>query len=140
MDKAELDAMNAKVIEEFRANEGKVGPPFEGAPVVLVHHKGAKSGKPRISPLVYSRDGDSYVIIASFAGAPKHPAWFHNLMEHPETQIEVGTEKIQVRARRVEGAERAKLFEAQAEMMPIFHDYQAKTSREIPVVVLEPIA
>ena len=138
MDRAQLDEMNAKVIEEFRANEGKVGPPFEGAPVVLVHHKGAQSGQPRISPLVYSRDGDNYVIIASFAGAPKHPAWFHNLMAHPETQIEVGTETIAVRARRVEGGERQRLFNAQAEMMPVFHDYQAKTSREIPVVVLEP--
>ena len=108
--------------------------------MVLVHHKGAKSGKSRISPLVYSRDGDNYVIIASFAGAPKHPAWFHNLMEHPETQIEVGTEKFQVRARRAEGEERKRLFDAQAEMMPVFHEYQAKTSREIPVLVLEPTA
>lgn len=138
MDRAQLDAMNEKVIEEFRANGGKVGPPFEGAPVLLLTNKGAKSGKVRVSPLVYTKDGDNYVIIASFAGAPKHPAWFHNLMKHPNTQIEVGTETLQVTAKEANGSERDRLFQAQAEMMPVFHDYQAKTERKIPVVILEP--
>lgn len=78
MDKAQLDELNAKVIEEFRANHGKVGGVFQGMPVVLVHHKGAKSGLERISPLVYTKDGDRYVIIASKAGAPSHPDWYHN--------------------------------------------------------------
>ena len=138
MDKAQLDAMNRKVIEEFRANGGKVGPPFEGAPVLLLTNKGAKSGKVRVSPLVYTKDGDNYVIIASYAGAPIHPAWYHNLMKNPETQIEVGTETVPVTAKEVTGPERDRLFEAQAEMMPVFHDYQAKTERKIPVVILEP--
>lgn len=138
MDRAQLDAMNEKVIEEFRANGGEVGPPFEGAPVLLLTNKGAKSGKIRVSPLVYTKDGDNYVIIASFAGAPKHPAWFHNLMKHPNTQIEVGTETLQVTAKEANGSERDRLFQAQAEMMPVFHDYQAKTERKIPVVILAP--
>lgn len=139
MDRVQLDAMNKRVIEEFRANAGKVGPPFEGAPVVLLHNKGAKSGIERVSPLVYTRDGDRYVIIASYAGAPKHPAWYHNLQAHPRTRIEVGTETIEVVASEVTGEERDRLFNAQAEMMPVFHDYQAKTDRKIPVVVLSPV-
>lgn len=139
MDRVQLDAMNKRVIEEFRANAGKVGPPFEGAPVVLLHNKGARSGKERVSPLVYTRDGERYVIIASYAGAPKHPAWFHNLQAHPRTKIEVGADTIDVVASEVGGEERDRLFNAQAEMMPVFHDYQAKTDRKIPVVVLTPM-
>ena len=139
MDRVQLDAMNKRVIEEFRANAGKVGPPFEGAPVVLLHNKGAKSGKDRVSPLVYTRDGERYVIIASYAGAPKHPAWYHNLQAHPRTKIDIGTETIEVVASEVTGEERDRLYNAQAEMMPVFHEYQAKTDRKIPVVVLTPV-
>jgi deazaflavin-dependent oxidoreductase (nitroreductase family) len=137
MDLAQLEQMNQNVIEDFRSNGGKVGGMFEGAPVVLVTHKGAKSGKERVSPLVYSKDGDDYVLIASFAGAPKNPAWYYNLKAHPEATIEVGEEKFRVRVREAEGAERDRLFQQQAEVMPQFNEYQEKTDRVIPVLVLE---
>lgn len=137
MDLAQLEQMNQSVIEEFRSNGGKVGGMFEGAPVVLVTHKGAKSGKERVSPLVYSKDGDDYVLIASFAGAPKNPAWYYNLKAHPEVTIEVGEEEFKVRVREAEGAERERLFQQQAEAMPQFKEYQEKTDRVIPVLVLE---
>lgn len=127
---------NAKVIAEFRANGGKVGPPFEGAPMILVHHKGAKSGAERVSPLVYSTDGDRYVIIASMAGAPNNPAWYHNLLAHPSTKVEIGSETFQVNVSEATGAERDRLYDAQAEQMPNFKEYAEKTTRKIPVLVL----
>lgn len=140
MDKAQLDQMNSKVLAEFRANHGKVGGMFEGFAMVLLHHKGAKSGAERISPLVYSKDGDRYVIIASKGGAPSHPDWYHNLVAHPDTQIEVGDETIPVRASLAQGAERQRLFDAQAAIMPNFKDYEKAAAgiREIPVFVLTP--
>jgi deazaflavin-dependent oxidoreductase (nitroreductase family) len=134
----DFNDFNRKVIDEFRSNEGKVSGPFAGAPMILVNHTGAKSGKAYTSPLVYTRDGDNYVIIASKGGAPEDPQWFRNLVAHPEVTVEVGTETIPVRARVTEGDERARLFRAQAELMPNFAEYAEKTSREIPVVVLEP--
>ena len=115
MDLAELEQMNDNVIEDFRSNGGKVGGLFEGAPVILVTHKGAKSGKERVSPLVYTKDGDNYVLVASFAGAPRNPAWYHNLKAHPEVTLEVGEEKFEARAREAEGAERDRLFRQHAE-------------------------
>ncbi|MBS2040622.1 nitroreductase family deazaflavin-dependent oxidoreductase [bacterium] len=132
--------MNSKVLAEFRANHGKVGGMFEGFPMVLLHHKGAKSGIERISPLVYSQDGDRYVIIASKGGAPSHPDWYHNLLAHPDTQIEVGDDTIPVRAALAEGPERKRLFDAQAALMPNFKDYEKAAAgvREIPVFVLSP--
>ena len=137
---SEHDDWNRKIIEEFRANEGRVGGPFEGAPMVLLHHKGAKSGTERVSPLVYRREGDRDVIFASKAGAPTNPDWFHNLVAHPETKIEVGTDVIPVRARVAEGDEREAIWTAQKQAMPGFAEYEAKTTRQIPVVVLEPTA
>ena len=132
---------NAKVIEEFRANEGRVGGPFEGMPVVLVHHKGAKTGTERVNPLVYLKDGDRYVVFASKAGAPTNPAWFHNLMANPQTQIEVGTETFPVEASEAHGEERDRLFEEQKSRQPQFAEYEQKTGgRVIPVVVLTPSA
>ncbi len=129
---------NAQVIDEFRANEGKVGGPFEGAPMILLHHTGAKSGTERVTPLVYQpRGADSWVIFASYAGAPTNPAWFANLVANPATTVEVGTETIPVVARVAEGGERTTLWEAQKQAMPGFADYEAKTTREIPVVVLD---
>ncbi|MFN0146901.1 MAG: nitroreductase family deazaflavin-dependent oxidoreductase [Dehalococcoidia bacterium] len=132
-----MNDFNNQVIAEFRANEGKVGGNFAGAPMVLITTKGAKSGAMRTTPLVYSKDGDRVVIIASFAGAPKHPAWYLNLKANPEVTVEVGTEKYQAKAVIPEGAERDRLFNAQAALMPNFAEYQTKTSRVIPAVVLE---
>lgn len=134
----DFHAFNEPVIAEFRANGGKVGGPFEGAPMLLLHTKGARSGQPRLSPLVYLRDGEHYVIIASKAGWDTHPHWYHNLLAHPEAvEIEVGTERLRVRPRPAEGAERRRLFDSMAERMPNFREYEAKTDREIPVIVLE---
>ena len=129
---------NSKIIDEFHANEGRVGGPFEGATLLLLHHTGAKSGKERVNPLVYYPDGDRYVIFASKAGAPTNPDWYHNLKAHPEVTIEVGTDAIPVTATEATGEERDRLFRAQAERSPQFADYQANTDRVIPVIVLTP--
>lgn len=129
---------NQKLIEEFRANHGKVlSGPFVGAPLLLLTTTGAKSGRPFTTPLVYTRDGGRIVIIASKAGAPNNPAWYHNLKAHPTTTVEIGAERFEARAVITAGAERERLFNAQAKAMPIFTDYQKKTARQIPVIVLE---
>jgi deazaflavin-dependent oxidoreductase (nitroreductase family) len=129
---------NARIIDEFRANGGRVGGRFEGTPLLLLHHTGAKSGRSRINPLAYNRDGDRYVVFASKAGAPTNPDWYHNLKAHREVTIEVGTETINVLATEAEGEERERLFGAQAERFPQFADYQNKTDRLIPVIILTP--
>ncbi len=131
---------NEQVITEFRENEGVVGGMFEGMPILLLHHVGAKSGTARVAPLVYMADGDRYVIFASKAGAPENPAWFHNLMAHPETKIEVGTETLEVLASEATGDERDQLYATQVEKAPQFAEYQEKTTRLIPVVTLTPAA
>ena len=128
---------NRPVIDEFRQTGGEVGGTFKGAPMILITHTGAKSGTTYTTPLVYTRDGDRYVVIASKGGAPAHPLWFGNLVANPDVTIEVGTERFPARARVTEGDERARLFRAQADLMPNFDDYAKATSREIPVVVLE---
>ena len=127
---------NLKIIEEFRANGGETSGPFKGRPLLLLTSKGAKSGQEGTTPLVYSKDGDKYVIIASMGGAPKNPAWYHNIKANPEVTLEVGTEKFKAKASVVEGAERERLYAKQAEMMPAFNEYKEKTTRVIPVVVL----
>ncbi len=133
----EMNDFNTKVIEEFRANAGVVGPPFEGAPMVLVHHTGAKSGTERVTPLVYQPVGDDWAIFGSKAGAPDHPAWFHNLVANPETQIEVGADTIPVTATVLEGALRDEIWAKQKELMPGFADYEKTAGgRTIPVVLL----
>lgn len=134
---ADPNEFNRGVIAEFRANEGKVGGPFQGAPMILVTHKGAKSGKEYTTPLVYSKDGDAVVIIASKAGAPDDPQWYRNMVVNPDVTVEIGTETYAARARVAEGAERDRLYAAQAAMMPNFDEYAAKTSRVIPVIVLD---
>lgn len=136
-DAADFNAFNRGVIEEFRANGGKVGGPFEGAPMVLITHTGAKSGTQYTSPLVYSKDGDSVVIIASKGGAPDDPQWFRNLVANPDVTVEIGTETFAGRARVAQGDERDRLYAAQAALMPNFAEYAAKTTRTIPVVVIE---
>jgi len=135
----QMAEFNKKVIEEFRANGGKVGPPFAGAPMVLLTHKGAKSGKTYTTPLVYSKDGARIVIVASKAGAPNNPSWYHNLIAHPEVTLEIGTEQFKARAVVTKGEERERLFNAQAAQMPMFNDYRSKTKRQIPVIALDRI-
>ena len=131
---------NAKIIEEFHANEGRVGGMFEGMPLLLLHHTGAKTGKSRINPLAYQQDGGRYVIFASKAGAPTHPDWYHNLKANPNVTIEVGTDRIDVTAEEATGEERDRLYRAQAQRIPQFTEYEQKTDRVIPVMVLRPAA
>ena len=137
---ADMNEFNRGVIEEFRSNDGKVGGQFAGAPMILITHKGAKSGRTYTTPLVYTRDGDRVVIVASKAGAPDNPGWYHNLAANPTVTVEIGNEKFQARARVTSGEERERLFNAHAKLMPQFNEYQRKTTRRIPVVVLERIA
>jgi deazaflavin-dependent oxidoreductase (nitroreductase family) len=132
------DEWNRGVIDEFRTNDGVVGGMFEGMTLLLLHHTGAKSGTERVNPLVYMRDGTNYVIFASKAGAPTSPDWYHNLRANPSTTIEVGVQSIPVTARVAEGDERERLFSAQKQAAPQFAEYESKTDRVIPVVVLEP--
>jgi deazaflavin-dependent oxidoreductase (nitroreductase family) len=129
---------NAQIIEEFHANEGRVGGMFEGMPLLLLHHTGAKSGKSRINPLAYQSDEGRYVIFASKGGAPTNPDWYHNLKAHPYVTIEVGTDALDVVASEATGEERERLFRAQAEHVPQFGEYEKKTARVIPVIVLTP--
>jgi deazaflavin-dependent oxidoreductase (nitroreductase family) len=131
---------NTEIIEQFRANSGTMtSGPFKGAPLLLLTTKGAKSGQTRVNPLVYTRDGDRYVIIASKGGSPTNPDWFHNVVANPEVTLEVGPRRFAARASLAEGADRDRLYNAQAAMMPGFAEYQRKTTRRIPVVILEPI-
>ena len=129
---------NTQVITEFRDNSGRVGGMFEDAPMLLLHHLGAKSGADRVSPLVYFPDDDHYVIFASKGGSPENPAWYHNLLANPDVSIEVGDDTIPVVARVAEGEERDRLYAAQSARMPQFAEYQQNTTRRIPVVVLVP--
>jgi deazaflavin-dependent oxidoreductase (nitroreductase family) len=129
---------NAKNIAEFRANGGRVGGSFEGAPVLLIHSVGARSGQPRVHPVMYLADGDRYLIFASKGGAPTNPSWYHNLMAHPDATIEVGPDTLEVTAVPLKGKERDDFYERQSAVYPNFAEYQAKTSRTIPVVALTP--
>jgi deazaflavin-dependent oxidoreductase (nitroreductase family) len=127
---------NTKIIEEFRANEGKVGGQFAGAPMILIHHVGAKSGTERVNPLVYFPDGDRIVIIASAGGAPKNPDWYHNLKANPRTEVEVGTETFAVDTTELTGDEYTELWTRITAKMPGFADYQTKTDRTIPLLAM----
>ncbi len=129
---------NAQIIEEFRGNEGRVGGMFDGLPILLLHHTGAKSGVARVNPLAYQADDGRYVIFASKAGAPSNPAWYHNLKANPNTSVEVGTDTVDVVASEATGEERERLFSTQKERVPSFAEYEQKTDRVIPVVVLTP--
>jgi deazaflavin-dependent oxidoreductase (nitroreductase family) len=128
---------NTKIIEEFRANAGKVGGAFQGAPMLLLTSKGAKSGTPHITPLVYLRDGERIVVFASMGGAPKHPQWYRNIVANPEVEVEVGAERYAAKAVVTAGRERDDLFAKQVALIPTFGQYQERTTRVIPVVVLE---
>jgi deazaflavin-dependent oxidoreductase (nitroreductase family) len=127
---------NRKIIEEFRANGGKVGGPFEGANLLLLHTTGARSGKERINPLAYQQVGDDVAVFGSKGGAPTDPDWFRNLVAHPAVTVEVGNETFQGTARVVEGEERERIWTRQKEAVPGFADYEKKTTRTIPVVVI----
>jgi deazaflavin-dependent oxidoreductase (nitroreductase family) len=132
------NAYNRQVVEEFRANEGRVGGPYQGAPMVVLHTTGARSGEERVIPLVYQPVNGSIAIFGSKAGAPKHPAWYLNLVANPSATVEVGTETYPVTARIAEGQEREDIWTRQKQLMPGFADYEAKTGgRQIPVVILE---
>ena len=136
MNADELNDWNAKVIAEFRANEGRVGGQFAGAPMILVHHFGAKSGVERVSPMVYFPDGDRLLVIASAAGSPKNPDWYHNLKANPQVPVEVGAETFPVVVEELQGDERAEKWASVTAVMPGFAEYQEKTTRVIPVLAL----
>ena len=137
MSDVDMNEWNRQIITEFRENGGKVGGPFEGAPMLILHTTGAKSGKERENPLMYRDEGDAIAIFASKAGAPDNPDWFHNLKADPDVSIEVGTETRALRARIAEGDERDAIWERQKSDYPQFAEYEANTDRVIPVVVLE---
>jgi deazaflavin-dependent oxidoreductase (nitroreductase family) len=138
---ADGEDFNGKVIAEFRANAGKVGGPFQGAPVLLLHHTGAKSGTERVNPLMYQQVGDSYAIFASRGGAPSNPDWYYNLVAHPDTTIEMGSDTIRVRARVANPDEREPIWSKQKKDVPGFAEYETNAApRQIPVVLLNPLA
>ena len=133
---SEMSDFNQQVIDEFRANDGKVAS-FGSAPVALLHLKGAKTGEPRLTPVVaFPLDGHLYVV-ASKAGAPDNPAWYHNILAHPHFEIEIGADRYEVDAVAVEGAERDALYAKVVEAMPGFGEYQEKTTRVIPILELK---
>jgi deazaflavin-dependent oxidoreductase (nitroreductase family) len=134
---ADVNDFNGQVIEEFRANGGKLGGPFEGVPMLLLHHEGAKSGTERVNPVTYRKVGDALAVFESKGGSPRNPDWYYNLLAHPRITVEVGTETIPVVARVAGDAEREPIWEAQKRDNPAFADYERKTSRQIPVVILE---
>ncbi|HEX6299907.1 MAG TPA: nitroreductase family deazaflavin-dependent oxidoreductase [Acidimicrobiia bacterium] len=131
---------NSGIIDEFKANDGEVGGIFEGKPLLLLYHTGAKTGTQRVSPLIYQRVDGAYAVFASKGGADTNPDWFHNLVANPDVSIEVGTDKIDVKARVAEGEERERIWERQKRELPQFAGYEQKTSRDqIPVIVLDPV-
>jgi deazaflavin-dependent oxidoreductase (nitroreductase family) len=135
-----MNDFNAKIIEEFRANAGKVGGQFEGAPLLLLHTTGAKSGKERVNPVMYRREGDDLVVFGSKGGMPTHPDWYHNVVANPRATVEVGTETFDVEARVADGEERDRIWNAHKQEWPPFADYEAKTDRQIPVVLLQRVS
>ena len=132
-----VNDFNKKIIAEFRANDGQVGGQFANTSLLLLNTIGAKSGQPRTNPVAYTTDGDQLVIIASKGGAPTNPDWYYNVKANPLVAVERGSEKFQARAVIAEGAERNRLFNQMAEIMPGFADYQRNTDRQIPVITLE---
>jgi deazaflavin-dependent oxidoreductase (nitroreductase family) len=130
---------NRGLINDLRTNGKPTSGPFLGREVLILTTKGARSGDVRETPLVYTRDGDHYVIVASKGGAPTHPSWYHNLVKHPEVTIELGKEKFRAQAHIADGEEYERLYTQHADINPGFHDYRKKTTRKIPVIVLERI-
>ncbi|TNH26253.1 nitroreductase family deazaflavin-dependent oxidoreductase [Micromonospora orduensis] len=128
---------NEKIIAEFRANGGQVGGQFAGAPLLLLHTLGAKTGQPRVNPMMYQEVEGGYAVFASYAGAPTNPDWYHNLLANPRAQAEIGTDKVDLVARVATGDERERIWSAQKAAYPGFAEYERKTTRQIPVIVLE---
>ncbi|WP_261554808.1 nitroreductase family deazaflavin-dependent oxidoreductase [Frankia tisae] len=137
---ADTDDFNARIIADFRATQGHPGGQFAGTPILLLHTTGARSGNPRINPVVYAEDGGRYLVFASYAGAPKDPAWYHNLKAYPEAKIEVDARTLAVRVDEVTGAERDAIYARHAANYPAFAEYEAKAGRKIPVIALTPVA
>jgi deazaflavin-dependent oxidoreductase (nitroreductase family) len=129
---------NQAIIDEFRGNGGRVGGALEGAPLLLLHTIGAKSGKERVNPVMYQAVGENYAVFASKGGAPEHPAWYRNLLAHPDVTVEVGTAVVPVTARVADGQERELIWQQQKADYQVFGEYEQKTDREIPVVILAP--
>lgn len=135
---AEPNDWNAKIIQEFRANAGKVGGNFEGAPLLLLHTTGAKTGQERVNPMMYRKIDGGYAVFASKAAAPTNPDWYHNLVANPSVQAEIGTTTVALTARVANDAEREPIWAAQKAEYPGFAEYEKRTTRQIPVVILEP--
>jgi deazaflavin-dependent oxidoreductase (nitroreductase family) len=129
---------NQTIIDEFRANAGRVGGNFEGAPMLLLHTRGAKTGAERVNPMMYQADGDRVAVFGSKGGAPTHPDWYYNLLAHPEVTVEIGTETKPMRARVAQGDERERIWARQKKDYPGFAEYERNTKRQIPVIILEP--
>ncbi len=129
---------NSKIIKEFRANEGRVGGQFEGAPLLLLHTVGARTGQQRVNPMMYQALGDGYAVFASKGGAPTNPDWYYNLLAHPRVTAEIGAAAVELTARVAEGQEREQIWSAQKAAYPGFADYERKTARQIPVIILKP--
>jgi len=136
---ADANDWNSKIIEEFRSNDGKVGGQFEGAPLLIIHSTGARSGQERLNPVMYQKVGPDMAVFASKAGAPTNPDWYHNLVANPRAKVEVGTDTVAVAARVTEGEERDRIWTKQKADYPGFADYENATSREIPVIILSPV-
>jgi deazaflavin-dependent oxidoreductase (nitroreductase family) len=135
---AETNDWNARIIEEFRENGGEVGGQFKGAPLLLLHSLGAKSGAERVNPMMYQELPRGVAVFASYAGNPHNPAWYHNVVANPAVSIEIGTATQHAVARVATGEERERIWSKQKADYPGFADYERKTSREIPVIILEP--
>jgi deazaflavin-dependent oxidoreductase (nitroreductase family) len=138
-DPAAMKEMNTALIAGFRASGGRLGGDFENVPLLLLNTIGAKTGHHRTTPVNYTRDGDSYVVIASKSGAATHPDWYRNLIANPNATIETAAQQLPVRARVTDGVERQRLFERHAAALPNFLSYQRRTSRRLPVLVLDPV-
>jgi deazaflavin-dependent oxidoreductase (nitroreductase family) len=131
------DDYNTQIIEEFRANDGHVGGPWEGTPLILVHHIGARSGIEHVTPLGCFPQADGrFVVVASNGGSPTHPAWYHNLKANPRVDVEVGAETFTVVAKELDETARVELWPQLAAQVPQIDDHQAKVTRQIPVIML----
>ena len=135
---AEAGGLNDKIIAEFRANGGKVGGPFEGGTLLLLHTTGARSGREHVTPVMYREEGSNYTVFASKAGAPDNPDWYHNLLAQPKVTAEIGTQTVSLVARVAAGQERDRIWAANKLQNPGFAEYERQTTRQIPVVILEP--
>jgi deazaflavin-dependent oxidoreductase (nitroreductase family) len=131
---------NSKIIDEFRATGGKVGGQFDGAPLLLLHTLGAKSGQPRVNPMMYMQVPGGYAVFASKGGAPTNPDWYHNVLAHPQVTAEIGAATVELLARVADGAERERIWAAQKAAYPGFADYERRTTRQIPVIILQPVS